>query len=82
MPGDEAAETIRGLIERVTLTPGPRRGVLDATLHGEFGALPEWVAAREAKEFRHDKTPLAGALGVLSLSLVAGTGFEPVTFRL
>ena len=79
---DEAADAIRGLIERVTLTPGPKRGVLNATLHGEFGAILEWVAAREAKESRHDKTPSADALGVLSVSVVAGTGFEPVTFRL
>ena len=71
---DAAADAIRGLIERVTLTPGPKRGVLDATLHGEFGAILEWVAAREAQESRHDKTPSACALGVLSVSLVAGTG--------
>lgn len=71
---DEAADAIRGLIERVTLTPGPKRGVLDATLHGEFGAILEWVAAREAKECRYDKTPSAGALGVLSVTVVAGTG--------
>jgi site-specific DNA recombinase len=79
---DEAADAIRGLIERVTLTPGPKRGALDATLHGEFGAILDWVAAHEVKESRRDKTPSAGALGVLSVSLVAGTGFEPVTFRL
>ena len=35
----EAAEAIRGLIERVTLTPGRKRGQIDATLHGELGTI-------------------------------------------
>ena len=77
---DEAADAIRSLIERVTLTPGPRRGQIDATLHGEFGAILEWVARREVGQ--NDKTPTGGPAGVMSVSVVAGTGFEPVTFRL
>ena len=76
---DEAADAIRGLIERVTLTPGPKRGAVNATLHGEFGAILEWVERRERSE--NDNTPGAFASGV-SVSMVAGTGFEPVTFRL
>ncbi len=79
---NEAADAIRGLIERVTLFPGTKRGEVTATLSGEFGAIIEWVAAREAQEAGRDKTPSAGASGVLSVSVVAGTGFEPVTFRL
>jgi hypothetical protein len=35
----QAAEAIRGLIERVTLTPGRKRGQIDATLHGELGTI-------------------------------------------
>lgn len=70
---NEAADAIRGLIERVTLLSGAKRGQVNATLTGEFGAIMAWVAAREAEEARHDKTPLAAALGVLSVSVVAGT---------
>ena len=79
---DEAADAIRGLIERITLTPGTKRGEVAAMLQGEFGAILEWVASRrEALDARHKKTPTACATGV-SVSVVAGTGFEPVTFRL
>ena len=80
---DEAADAIRGLIERVTLTPGPKRGEVHVTLQGEFGAILEWLAAREKKEARNDDSPGACATGLgVSSKLVAGTGFEPVTFRL
>lgn len=41
---DEAACTIRGLIERVTLLPGADPGEMSATLHGEFGAIMEWAS--------------------------------------
>jgi site-specific DNA recombinase len=73
---DEAAEAIRALIERITLTPGPKRGEIAATLHGELGAILEWTA-RTAQTNK----PGACAPG-MSVSVVAGTGFEPVTFRL
>jgi DNA invertase Pin-like site-specific DNA recombinase len=62
---DEAAEAIRALIERITLTPGPKRGEIAATLHGDLGTILDW-AARKAN------TPGAVASGV-SVSVVAGT---------
>jgi site-specific DNA recombinase len=71
---DEAADAIRGLIERITLTPGAKRGEIAATLHGDLGAILEWTAQMQ-------KTPGAFASGV-SVSVVAGAGFEPATFRL
>ena len=71
---DEAAEAIRALIERITLTPGPRRGEIAATLHGDLGTILEWTAQKA-------NTPGTGAPGV-SVSVVAGVGFEPTTFRL
>jgi hypothetical protein len=37
----EAAEAIRALIDSITLTPGEKRGQLDATLHGDLGAILE-----------------------------------------
>jgi DNA invertase Pin-like site-specific DNA recombinase len=62
---DEAADAIRVLIERITLTPGPKRGEIDATLHGDLGTILDWSA-------QNKNTPGAGASGV-SVSVVAGT---------
>ncbi len=78
---DKAADTIRWLIERATLTPGPKRSEVDVTLQGKFGV--GWLDARERKEAINDDSPgaIATRFGVSS-KLVAGTGFEPVTFRL
>ena len=72
----EAADAIRSLIERITLTPGPKRGEIAATLQGDFGTILEWTA-------RHQKnktdTPAAG----VSVSVVAGARFEPaLTFAI
>src|SRR5258708_32754162 len=82
----EAAEAIRGLIERVTLTPGHKRGQIDATLHGELGAILDWLArnskdGRATMKAQNANTPGLAGSGV-SVSVVAGTGFEPVTSRL
>ena len=73
---DEAADAIRGLIERIVLTPGDRRGEMHASLHGDLGTILEWAgsgAGRKATD-----TPARG----MSVSVVAGVGFEPTTFRL
>jgi len=64
---DEAAEAIRALIDRVTLTPGPTRGQIDATLHGDLSKILEWVTRTGQK----NKTDTPGP-GV-SVSVVAGT---------
>ena len=71
---DEAAAAIRGLIERITLTPGPKRGQIDATLHGDFRTVLEWAAGKNQKT----DTPFPG----VSVSVVAGGGFEPSSSRL
>jgi site-specific DNA recombinase len=71
---DEAAEAIRGLIERITLTPAAKRGEIAATLHGDLGTILEWTARSKNKT----DTPGSG----VSVSVVAGVGFEPTTFRL
>ena len=72
---DEAAEAVRGLIERIVLAPGAKRGEMDATLHGDLGAVLEWTAKGRKNE---TDTPSSG----MSVSVVAGAGFEPATFRL
>jgi len=63
---EEAAEAIRALIERITLTPGPKRGQIDATLHGDLGTILEWTA-RTGQKNKTD-TPSPG----VSVSVVAG----------
>ena len=73
---NEAAEAVRGLIERIVLTSGAKRGEMDVTLHGDLGAVLEWTA-KGAKENATD-APAPG----MSVSVVAGAGFEPATFRL
>ena len=73
---DEAAAAIRGVIERITLSPGPRRGEIDATPHGEPCTILEWTARSGPK----NKTDTLGAR--VSVSMVAGAGFEPATFGL
>ena len=73
---DEAADAIRGLIERIVLTPGEKRGQMDAALHGDLGTILEWAGNGRGKGATH--TPGSG----MSVSVVAGAGFEPATFRL
>ncbi len=77
---DEAAGAIRALIERVVLTPGANRGKVNAALHGEFGTILEWTS--NGAGVQNATAPAAGAAGAVMRSVVAGTGFEPVTFRL
>src|SRR5262249_10055904 len=65
----EAAECIRELIEEVRLVP--RRGELEIEVYGELAALINLANGH----------PRSKGTGV-QITLVAGTGFEPVTFRL
>ncbi len=68
----EAAEALRGLIDRVRLVP--EDGRLRVELEGSRAAL----LALGSPEKRH---PRPGGAGVQA-TLVAGVGFEPTTFRL
>ena len=77
----EAGEAIRALIEKITLKPGPNRGEIDATLHGELGTILAWIEAQALGKAQKQNTPGAGLSGV-SVSVVAGAGFEPAAFRL
>ena len=77
----EAAETLRGLIEKISLTPGPERGEIYATLHGELGTILNWTERQAIGKAAKTTKPAADATG-LSVSVVAGAGFEPATFRL
>jgi site-specific DNA recombinase len=56
---DEAAKAIRALIDRITLTPGPRRGEIDATLHGDSGHDPRM----DGSESEHSRPGRRGSVG-------------------
>ena len=77
----QAAAALRMLIEKIVLTPGPERGEIYATLHGELRTILEWTERQAVGKASKTTKPAVGAAG-LSVSMVAGTGFEPVTFRL
>jgi site-specific DNA recombinase len=68
----EAAEIMRGLIDRIVLTPAG--DTLRAELHGDLAVLARFTQTDE----RRAESP--GDLA--RLSVVAGVGFEPTTFRL
>ena len=68
---DEAADAIRGLIERIVLTPGGKRGEMHAALHGDLGTILEWAGGGRRKNATD--TPHRG----MSVSVVAGAEFEP-----
>ncbi len=71
----QAQELPRGLIERIVLTPVD--GVLQVEMTGDLAAMLTISQAGGRKN-----TPGAEASGVRQVKMVAGTGFEPVTFRL
>ncbi len=65
---------MRSLIGRVVLTPGPKGGGVVAALHGDLAAMLSQTSV-------HGKGVTPGSVGVTP-SVVAGRGFEPLTFRL
>ena len=73
---DVAAAAIRGLIERIVLTPGERRSELQITLRGDLATILEWTGKGAEKE--KTDTPASG----MSVSVVAGAGFEPSGYEI
>ena len=71
-----AAVTMRTLIEKIVLTPGPNRGEIDAMLYGELGTIMNWIERQDIDKAGKKTKPAAFAAG-LSVSMVAGAGFEP-----
>ncbi len=58
------------------LTPGAKWAEMDAVLHGDLGTILEWTGNGHGKA----KTDIP--IPEMSVSVVAGAGFEPATFRL
>ena len=71
----EAAEALRALIDHVLLTPSAEG--YDIDLHGDLAGILALASAQNAKTAVADV-----AEAVSQVSLVAGVGFEPTTFRL
>ena len=78
-----ATEALRELIDAMLVLPGERRGELSVSLRGDLAAFLR--AAGESEGQNSKKAVLRMENGrsweVLG-TLDAGTGFEPVTFRL
>ncbi len=90
---EEAREAIRGLIEKIVLTPRTDGPGLMIDLHGALASLlllatgaPVHRVARMASGGQNDKSSAGAELQGFDIVdktvLVAGTGFEPAAFRL
>ena len=73
-----AVEVLRSLIDQVTLMPD--NGELAIILRGDLGAILRFAAGKKNPDFLSEAEALDNLLS--QGSLVAGVGFEPVTFRL
>ncbi len=73
-----AHETLAKLIEKVVLTPDPEaQNGLRVDLHGDLARILATCAAA-----RNEELPAGFLRAGSQLSVVAGVGFEPTTFRL
>jgi site-specific DNA recombinase len=73
-----AHETLARLIEKVVLAPDPEaENTLRAELHGDLARILVTCAAAGSAELPADFLRSGS-----QLSVVAGVGFEPTTFRL
>ncbi|WP_425057366.1 recombinase family protein [Sphingomonas oligoaromativorans] len=81
--GQAAKEAVRALIERVVIQPGDARGGKrrPIQLHGDLFEMLEFASAAGSAGDKRKLPRTVGSGGVVT-PLVAGTGFEPVTFRL
>jgi site-specific DNA recombinase len=78
--GTEALAAVRSLIERVTLYPAADGAGFEIALTGEIAALVDLALGRDGT--REAAADRGRGLFLRSVKVVAGTGFEPVTFRL
>ncbi len=79
--GAAARNTIRPLIEKIVVQPGSARGGKRRPIQLQ-GDLYRMLAFAERACASNAQKPRAAGPGVFVIPLVAGTGFEPVTFRL
>jgi DNA invertase Pin-like site-specific DNA recombinase len=80
-----ATEALRVLINAIVVFPGERRGEVSVTLRGDLAAFLHADEAERARGAGNKKAALReqnGCSWEVLATLDAGTGFEPVTFRL
>ena len=70
----DAKSLLRSMISAIVVTPGAKRGEVELELQGELAGV---LALAQGKQ-NEDGTMLSR----VQLSVVAGVGFEPTTFRL
>ena len=63
-------------VEGIVLTPGEKWAEMDAVLHGDLGTILEWAGNGP------ERTKTDIPMPEMSVSVAAGAGFEPETFRL
>ena len=68
---DAAASAIRGLIERIVLTPGPKWAEMNAVLHGNLDTILEWMG------YGRGTTRTDIPMREMSASVVAGQDLNP-----
>ena len=84
--GTAAREALRALVEKVVVHPGDARGgkKRDMQLYGDLFGIIDFAnaAATGGGSGPNAQKPRSVWTGASVIPLVAGTGFEPVTFRL
>jgi site-specific DNA recombinase len=71
----EAADLLRGLIDRIVLTPNKESKRLEVDLYGDLAGILTLATKQNRPLEESDRS-------VQQVKLVAGVGFEPTTFRL
>ena len=83
--GEEVRTELRKLIEGVDLHPLPQKGKFELEVRGTLAALLGVGAAQTSKNPAAKTNGVSGSFGLTSeseVTLGAGAGFEPATFRL
>ena len=75
----EAAEHLRGLIDKIVLTPEEGRADLRIDLYGDLAGILSIAGRKRAQSGGRADESLEMAN---KIALVAGAGFEPATFGL
>jgi len=84
----EAGDAIRGLIERVTLSPGDKRGEIRATLYGDLATIVDWTERgtqkhkTDIRQNRMSVSVVAGERNHLNLLLCAIAGISGHSYRI
>ena len=79
--GPMVMDAIRSMIGRIELTPDEAGG-LDAVPEGDLARILAICAKQDSKNTRPERDGGSRAVLASRVSVVAGAGFEPATFRL